>query len=183
MKKLISCLLAAAILISLAACGKDATDEKIKEVAQQIGLISTSVKTVDGVKTIVEDSYYYVNFDIENGEVKKAYCGDYVFYKDGEEKSKFYDKLLSVEDMIDYQSKVEDIVLASLTSPDTAKFPGGGLTPLEGWFFIRTGNAVKVETYVDAQNGLGVSTRNNVVAIYRDGECAKLQIGNIDIIG
>ena len=84
---------------------------------------------------------------------------------------------------MDYQSKVEDIVLAALTSPDAAKFPGSGLTPLEGWFFIRTGNAVKVETYVDAQNGLGVSTRNNVVAIYRDGECAKLQIGNIDIIG
>lgn len=81
MKKLISCLLAVAILIALVACGKDAQDEKIKEVAQQIGLTSTSIKTVDGVKTIVEDSYYYVNFDIENGEVKKAYCGDYVFIR------------------------------------------------------------------------------------------------------
>ena len=183
MKKLISCLLAVAILIALVACGKDAQDEKIKEVAQQIGLTSTSIKTVDGVKTIVEDSYYYVNFDIENGEVKKAYCGDYVFYKDGEVKNQFYDKLLSVEDMVDYQSKVEDIVLAALKNPDTAKFPGEGLTPLDGWFFIRTGSSVKIETYVDAQNDFGVSTRNDVVAIYRDGECAKLQIGDTDIIG
>ena len=45
MKKLISCLLAVAILIALVACGKDAQDEKIKEVAQQIGLTSTSIKT------------------------------------------------------------------------------------------------------------------------------------------
>lgn len=183
MKKLIALITAITILISLSACGKDATYEKIKEVAQQIGLTSNSVKTVDGIKTIVEDSYYYVNFDIENGEVTKAYCGDYVFYKDGEVKNQFYDKLLSVEDMVDYQGKVEDIVLAALKNPDTAKFPGEGLTPLDGWFFIRTGNSVKIETYVDAQNDFGISTRNDVVAIYRDGECAKLQIGDMDIIG
>lgn len=47
MKKLIALITAITILISLSACGKDATDEKIKEVAQQIGLTSNSVKTVD----------------------------------------------------------------------------------------------------------------------------------------
>lgn len=55
----------------------------------------------------------------------------------------------------------EGLVKECLKSPSTAKFPGGFLTPYEGWGMSQEGLIYKISSYVDSQNSFGAMVRSN----------------------
>ena len=80
---------------------------------------------------------------------------DHDLYKDGKVVSSIADHTFTSEEMTDWQLKCEAKVKEMLKSPSTADFPN-----INEWKFDKDGKVLKVQSYVDAENGFGANIRS-----------------------
>lgn len=97
----------------------------------------------------------------KNQSINSMNYGDVKLYQSNGKTKSIENYLLTTSDMSQLKIWARNVVTAVLKAPSTAEFPGGFLSPFDGWGFSRNGNIYEISSYVDSQNSFGAMIRSD----------------------
>lgn len=164
---------------------KNAIKKKLKETAKKAGITVKALSNLydacekTGIKidkisniTLIDDwangkrctfsydGHSFVTYFNKDETINSINSGLVKFFDKGKKVADLEDYLLTSEELAQLKTWTKDTVTSILKAPSTAKFPGGFLTPYEGWAFSKKGNVYSVSSYVDSQNSFGAMMRS-----------------------
>ena len=107
------------------------------------------------------------------------YGSQHILFKDGEAVDSILNYVVTTAEFINYTSQAEEVVKQRLKSPSTAEFPGRVWSKDQWNVFKKDGN-IYVESYVDAQNSFGATSRDyfQLIGDIEANQFIKLTIGD-----
>lgn len=130
--------------------------EKIKSLEHDELLDNAHSEGETGYRMAISDNVdniiLYLNSD---KSVYSISYNTYDLYVDGSAMATIQDYTLTTKEASDLMIQCEEKVKEILKSPSTAKFPN-----ILNWGFSKEKNIVKVQGYVDSQNGFGAEIRS-----------------------
>lgn len=148
------------------------------EFGGQLGETSNFEIWVDGTRAVLTASDDVYRIFIPETE--------YVFYENGQvvmNAQQFADKTIDVAEQSAYYIIAKEIVGSALKNPSSANYPSITFSP-QDIAMKKSGDLVVVQSYVDAQNGLGAMMRTNYTVEFRvvdiDSFLYELVYANID---
>lgn len=107
------------------------------------------------------------------------YGSEHMLYKDGEAVDSILNYVVTTAEFVNYTSQAEEAVKQRLKSPSTAKFPGR-VWAKEEWNVFKRDGHIYVESYVDAENSFGATSRDyfQLIGDIEANRFVKLTIGD-----
>lgn len=138
---------------------------EIERVLSEIGIPGNAV-TFDGEDYNTMYGGLNISIKMIDGAVDRVQCGGYLFYENGKAQKQVPDYLITDEEKLTARRLTKEIINTLLTSPSSAEYPDGWLSPLEGWDMVKQDGVITVKSYVDSQNSFGVLVRTRFEADY-----------------
>lgn len=115
--------------------------------------------------------YQFLVYFNQDETINSINSGTVKFYNNGKKVENVKNRLITSEEQSQLKIWTEEHIKKILKSPSSAKFPGGFLTPFEGWSFSKNGTGYTVTSYVDSQNSFGAMIRSSFTITYewKDG--------------
>lgn len=115
--------------------------------------------------------------DIKNNEIDNIQYSDKILYQNGTIQHTLSEYIISDDEETELIVTTQETIEKILKSPSTAKFPWP-----DEWRMSKKDGSIIVQSYVDAQNSFGATTRSNFQVTYTNGIVTSLIFDGVEYI-